>query len=257
MRDMRVIVTRPQDEARAWLDQLRARGIDAQPLPLIAIQPAPEPDALAGAWRGLAGSRAVMFVSGNAVRHFFDHRPDGMPWPQQTRAWATGPGTRQALLDAGVAPAAIDAPAADAAQFDSETLWAQVAGQVTPGDRITIVRGRDAGLHHLGRDWLADQLRAAGAKVETVVSYLRAVPDWGDEQLACARQAAEGAVWLFSSSQAVANLSSLLPGQDWSHARAVATHPRIARASRDAGFGVVCESRPSVEAVSAALESFR
>jgi uroporphyrinogen-III synthase len=37
----------------------------------------------------------------------------------------------------------------------------------------------------------------------------------------------------------------------------VATHPRIAQAARDAGFGVVCESRPTEEAIVAALESIR
>ena len=45
-------------------------------------------------------------------------------------------------------------------------------------------------------------------------------------------------------------------GASWDRARAIATHPRIAHAARRAGFGVVCESRPSVEAVVAALESF-
>lgn len=258
MRVMRVIVTRPQDEASRWLDDLRALGLDAVSLPLIAIQPVPEPDAVVSAWHSLAGCRAAMFVSGNAVRHFFESRPEGLAWPLPTRAWATGPGTREALLHAGVAPACIDAPAPDSAQFDSETLWAQVARQVTRGDRIMIVRGRDAGLQRLGRDWLAERVIAAGATLETVVSYLRAVPAWNDEQQACARQSAdEGAVWLFSSSQAVAHLCSLLPGQDWSRARAVATHPRIAGAAREAGFGVVCESRPSMDAVSAAIESFR
>ena len=75
--------------------------------------------------------------------------------------------------------------------------------------------------------------------------------------LALGRSGATGVAWLFSSSQAVAHLTELLPAQDWRSARAVATHPRIAQAARSAGFGVVCESRPSLDAVAAALESFR
>ncbi|MGE3348297.1 MAG: uroporphyrinogen-III synthase, partial [Ramlibacter sp.] len=39
-------------------------------------------------------------------------------------------------------------------------------------------------------------------------------------------------------------------------ARAVATHPRIAQAAREAGFGVVCESRPALADVVASIESF-
>jgi uroporphyrinogen-III synthase len=63
-------------------------------------------------------------------------------------------------------------------------------------------------------------------------------------------------VWLFSSSEAVANLRALLPDQSWQQARAVATHPRIAQAARDAGFAVVCESRPALADVVASIESF-
>ena len=92
------------------------------------------------AWLALDGFRAVMFVSGNAVRHFFGQRPAAAPWPVRTRAWATGNGTSEALRDAGVAPFLIDSPAADAAQFDSETLWQQVGGQLKPGDKVLIVR---------------------------------------------------------------------------------------------------------------------
>jgi uroporphyrinogen-III synthase len=62
-------------------------------------------------------------------------------------------------------------------------------------------------------------------------------------------------VWLFSSSEAVAHLRSLAPGQSWSRACALATHPRIAQAARAAGFGVVCESRPTMAELIASIES--
>lgn len=89
-----------------------------------------------------------------------------------------------------------------------------------------------------------------------MVAYQRCAPTWSAQQLALARQAAsDGAVWLFSSAQALANLQRLLPGQDWSGARAVATHPRIAAAVRNAGFGVVCESRPVLAEMVASIES--
>ncbi|RZL00618.1 MAG: uroporphyrinogen-III synthase, partial [Rubrivivax sp.] len=35
---MRLLVTRPEPQASAWVDQLRALGIDAHALPLIAIR---------------------------------------------------------------------------------------------------------------------------------------------------------------------------------------------------------------------------
>ena len=256
---MRVLVTRPESEARHWVEDLRRRGFDAQAFPLIAIAPVLAAADLVQAWRQLDRYCAVMFVSGNAVRHFFGRRADGASWPARTRAWSPGTGTREALLAEGVAPDLIDAPPPHAAQFDSETLWRQVAGQVARGDSVLIVRGADAQGTSSGRDWLADQLTAAGAQVEVLAAYLRQPPQLTQAQRAQARQcgAAGDCVWLFSSSQAIAHLQALLPEQAWAQGRAVATHPRIAQAARSAGFGVVCESRPSLDAVAGALESFR
>lgn len=255
---MRVIVTRPESEARRWGRHLRERGFDALELPLISILPPPQPAAIESAWLNLGGLRAVMFVSGAAVRHFFALRPPQASWPRSTRAWSTGTGTRQALLDAGIEAGCVDAPQPHASQFDSETLWQVVAGQVRAGERVLIVRGAEQGREGAGRDWLAERLGASGVQVHSVTAYIRAAPEFSPEQMTLARRAAQaGSVWLFSSSQAVGHLQALLPGQDWSNAGAVATHPRIAQTAREAGFGVVCESRPTEDAVTAALESFR
>jgi uroporphyrinogen-III synthase len=251
---MRVLVTRPESEARQWVEELRLRGVDAQAVPLIEIAPVADASAVIAAWERLDQYRAAMFVSGNAVRHFFARRPEGRNWPAPTRAWAPGRGTREALVTDGVAPRLVDAPPPQAVQFDSETLWQQVAPQIRGGDRVLIVRGADAAGASSGRDWLAEQLTAAGAQVDVIASYRRQPPQLSESQLA---QQAQGCVWLFSSSQAIAHLRVLLPRADWSQSRAVATHPRIAQAARSAGFGVVCESRPSLDAVAAALESIR
>ena len=64
----------------------------------------------------------------------------------------------------------------------------------------------------------------------------------------------DGSVWLFSSAEGLDSLPRL-PTGDWSHARAIATHPRIAEAARAAGWGVVIESRPSVDDIVASIES--
>jgi uroporphyrinogen-III synthase len=156
----------------------------------------------------------------------------------------------------------MDAPSADAAQFDSEALWQVVDAQVKPGDRVLIVRGTDGQAEGpdqgVGRNWFARRLDEAGATADFVVSYQRGLPRFSPEQLSLARAAAvDGSVWLFSSSEAVANLQTCLPGQDWRGARAVATHARIAAAARDAGFGVVRESRPALADIVGSIESLR
>lgn len=248
-----VLVTRPAQEAGRWVQALRALGVDARALPLIDIAPPPETGPLEAARASLAGYRIVMFVSANAVQGLF---APGLAWPAGTRAWATGPGTRAVLARAGVPAAQVDAPADDAPQFDSEALWHLVRGQAGPGARALIVRGGDAKGQVAGRPWLAERLVEAGTTVHTVVAYVRRPPAWDAEQRALAEAAAAGAGWwLLSSSEAVENLKDLLPAAGFDGARALCTHPRIAQAAREAGFGVVAQTRPVVESVAGFLQS--
>lgn len=256
-----LLVTRPVREADRWVTQLRERGVHAQALPLIDIVPEPMTGPLAAARAQMGSYQVVMFVSGNAVEAFLAPRPADSPLarlvvPGPLRAWSPGPGTTEALRKAGWPPAQIDEPGPDAPQFDSESLWARVHTQVRPGLRVLLVRGGDAEGRPVGRDWLSTRLREAGAVVDEVAAYRR-VPPLPDAAW-CQRVAdfvRDGAAWLFSSSEAIANLRGALPGQCWSGCAAVVTHPRIAQAARGAGFGRVLESRPTLDAVAASIES--
>jgi len=247
-----LIVTRPPLQAAQWVQSLLALGLDARALPLIDIGPPLDPAAAAASWTRLAAYSLVMFVSANAVHHFFA-AAQGAPWPASTRAGSTGPGTSAALLEAGVPPERIVAPAADAPRFDSEALWALLADEDWSGRRVLVVRGED------GRDWLADTLRARDAQVDFVVAYRRLVPRLDLESLAllAASQAEpDRHLWVFSSSEAVGHLRDVLaPGADWSRSRALASHPRIGAAAREAGFGCVDLVAPTVAALAAALSA--
>jgi len=281
---MRVIITRPAGDALAWVDALQAAGHEALALPLIAVGPATHVQPVLQAWAQCSDFQAVMFVSAQAVRYFFDSQPAALradagdaaspTWANGPRCWATGPGTHKALLQAGVPGMCIDSPAADAAQFDSEALWQRVAAQVKVGQPVLIVRGHDvcsdadrsdnvaamatahtAPSNGTGRDWLAQQLQAAGASAQFVVAYERRAPVWSAAQVAQAQQAAsDGSVWCFSSSQAIQHLAQLLPTQSWDKARCVATHARIAQTAQTLGFGEIQRSRPHVSDVLRSLE---
>ena len=292
---MRVIVTRPETDALAWLTAIQKAGHEAVYLPLIEIGPAPDAQAVDLAWQQWSRWQAVMFVSAQAVRMFFAQRPHQVPLETKKslqdstevlgpsvgpRYWATGPGTRQALLDAGVAANCIDAPTADSAQFDSEVLWQVVQPTLKKQAPVLIVRGNEdasdsnapttthanpspgssnnqpPNLQGAGRDWLAQQIVEAGARVEFVVAYSRRPPKWSAQQLDMAEQAAsDNSVWCFSSSQALLHLQAQLPDLQWDQARCITTHARIAQTAREVGFVKVVQTRPVLSDVLASLES--
>lgn len=284
---LRVIVTRPACDAQLWVRQLQQAGIAAEALPLIDISPASATasvQALKQAWQTLDGYAACLFVSGHAVEYFFKKNkalaqyiraqeaintianliPERLP--PGLRFMAPGPGTVAALLGAGVAAGQIDAPAPDAPQFDSQALWQVIGQRDWQGRRVLVVRGespRSSGTSAEnpgapGRDWIARQWTAAGAQVDFVAVYQRRAPRLTRAQIQRARGASgDGAVWLFSSSEAVANLLGLpaLARIDWSGARAIATHPRIANVLQAAGWGVVVVSRPALKDIRDTLAS--
>ena len=255
----RVILTRPVGQSRAWQEALQSAGHEVLNWPLIETSAVESPDALDRAWQERARCRAWMFVSAPAVQHFFARRPAGADLAG-VRCWATGPGTRRALHQFGVVDDAIDAPADDAVQFDTEHLWALVRAQVAawpPGQTVNIVRGTEvtpvpevsatseAAHTGVGRDWLAAQLTGQGVQVRWVVAYRRGPPVWdGGHRARAAQAAGDGSVWVFSSSLAVHYLSALLPQASWATARAVATHDRIAQVLRAQGWGRVSVCKP-------------
>ncbi|MDB5967529.1 MAG: uroporphyrinogen-III synthase [Polaromonas sp.] len=271
----RVLVTRPARDAGRWAGLIRQGGFEAEVLPLIDIRPASahaDVAALLQARQALGGYDAVMFVSANAVDFFFgadeaaaqypraQSAINSVALPRRTRFLAPGPGTAQALLAAGVPVDQVDAPPADARQFDSQALWQTIGGRAWQGSRVLLVRGHGHSVpgQAEGRDWLMRQWQACGATVEVLSVYERRTPQLDAAQRALATAAqGDGSVWLFSSSEAVANLlvQPACAGADWRRARAVASHPRIAETVSAAGWGVVVASRPALEDILNTLRS--
>lgn len=264
-----VVVTRPQPEADAWVAALCEKGWPALALPLLEVAEPTDPaeqEALAQARAGWWRFDALMFVSGAAVQHFFgDGRVALPPGVIHTRFWAPGPGTARALAKAlapiGIPPDRIDSPPPDAAQFDSEHLWPVVSGQMGPGRRLLIVRGRSAGaqageLPGSGREWLLRQCQTAGAAVSACVAYERRVcPPDGASHAPWREAVRQGTVWLFSSSESLGALAPLAAEVDWARCTALVTHPRIGQAATALGFARVVDTRPALDDVLRTLES--
>jgi len=258
-----LLVTRPQPQADAWVGQLQALGLTASAFPLLGIADPTDPAPVQAAWQAIARGRddqqrplaMVMFVSPSAVQRFFAQRPAGQAWPAAVVAAAPGPGTAQALLRAGVPEAALCSPPPAAEHFDSESLWAVLQPRCRwAGRSALVVRGES------GRDWLAQALRAQGAQPHFVEAYRRTMPVLSPSAGALLAQAlAQPAAfcWLFSSSEAVGHLRALAPAANWSHARALATHPRIAEAAACLGVGLVQTVAPAPQAVADLLVAAR
>ena len=267
---MRVVLTRPAGDAQPWADGLRKAGHEVLLLPLIDIQAPADVRPIQNAWANLADNQAVMFVSSNAVQFFMAQRPVARRLEPQAgtvlpRAWATGPGSQQTLLRLGWPGDKVDAPSADAPQFDSPALWAQVHAQVQAGTRVLLVRGTSVpeiattkaaadagGANH----WMAHQLHQAGASVAYCQAYQRCAPVFTPEHQALAHRAnGPGVVWLFSSSEGLTHLHQGVPGLQFQKTLALATHPRIAEHTRALGFKQVTVVRPVLAQVIASIES--
>ena len=263
---LRILVTRPQPQADEWVQALREHQLDAHALPLIAIEAPADPAPVATLWRHLSEQRLLMFVSPAAVEWFFRLRPSDAAWPTGTLAAAPGPGTARHLTAAGAAcglsPSQILSPEADAEQFDSESLWPALAPLHWQGQSVCIISGGDH-QEARGRTWLAEQLRAQGAQVRALLCYQRGPGHWTPDQQALAHAAlAEPSahMWLFSSSQGIEHLVTqhlpalpACPSTDWSQARALSTHPRITERALSLGLTHILETRPTLQAVVAAL----
>jgi len=139
----RVILTRPASDSQSWSQGLQAAGYEVLNWPLIDIAPATNQALILQALSDWQQYQAVMFVSRNAVTHTFNAGQPVSGWGN-TRSWATGPGTRQALIQAGVPAHLIDAPPMDAAQFDTEALWQVVHGGLQTDKPVLILRGSEA-----------------------------------------------------------------------------------------------------------------
>jgi uroporphyrinogen-III synthase len=259
---MRLLVTRPQAQADAWVADLRRQGLDAVALPLIEIAAPAAPQAVRGVWHDMASRRLLMFVSPAAVEWFFKLRPDGARWAPHTLAATPGPGTAHGLRLAGdalgLAPDQVICPAQDAAQFDSEALWPLLSPLDWAAQRVSIISGGDS-QEAKGRQWLSAQWQARGAQVDAVLSYQRGPGQWSAAQQALAREALstpQSHLWLFSSSQAIEHLAQhhlpalgLRAAPDWAQVQALATHPKIAECARQLGMVNITQARPTLQAV--------
>ncbi|WP_254916141.1 uroporphyrinogen-III synthase [Pandoraea sp. PE-S2T-3] len=279
-----VILTRPDGQSGALAAALQAQGIDSFAFPLLHIAAQADAAALAAldtALNDLCAYALAVFVSPNAVAHALSRlvflksgaSAASAYWPVSLPVAVVGPGSAQALAEAGIAPPqhqVILPPGGPDARFDSEALLAELDVAALAGRRVLIVRGDG------GRELLADTLRAAGAQVDIVSAYTRRAPAPDSAVWAALEARLTSSVpcaWVLTSSEAVRHLATMLaarygtqegvhtPGTPHVLAQILAapcftSHARIADAARAAGFDRITQCAAGDENLLAALKTW-
>jgi uroporphyrinogen-III synthase len=202
---LKVLVTRPRDQQQGFVDLLQRAGARADSYPVLEIAPI-DPDgepALAQQarqqWLALDKNQHILFVSTNAVRYgmaaidqYWPQLPKGIQW------YAIGQSTADALQQWP-----IDCQTETRA-MNSEALLALPALQHVAGDKVLIVRGVG------GREYLAEQLRARGARVSYAECYRRQLPQRPAGELAELLQRQAYQLVCVHSGESLSNLLALL-----------------------------------------------
>lgn len=178
---MRVLVTRPLDDALETAALLQARGHDAVVAPLLGVSYRD------GRPLHLDGVQAILATSANGVRAFARHT-SRRDYP----LFAVGSQTAAAARAAGFSNVRN-------ADGNAQDLAAAVRGWALPGAGVLL---HAAGAQAEGR--LADSLRAAGYTVRSEVLYdVPAVPQLPDTARAALADGALDAVLLLSARSAL------------------------------------------------------
>jgi uroporphyrinogen-III synthase len=163
---VRVLVTRPAEQAHNLVQLIEAAGGIAIRFPTIKIEEPSNRSALIKQIDELGRADIAIFVSANAVNKAMPLIASRYsPFPQQLQFACVGQGTAVALERLGVRATLVPHE-----RFDSDGLLDLPVLQDVRNKRIIIFRGEG------GRELLAQTLRSRGADVQYAECYRRALP---------------------------------------------------------------------------------
>jgi len=225
---VRVLVTRPRDQADNLVRLIEARGGDAIRLPVIEIAEPQDTQALLAVIDRLKDFTIAIFISPNAVNRAMNliRARDGLP--PGLRIACVGRGSARELGHYGIENVIVPP-----GRFDSEALLALPELQAVKGKRIVIFRGEG------GRELLGDTLRQRGAEIEYAECYRRVRPN--TDMTPLLRRWARGEVDIVSvtSVDGLHNLFDMVgkAGQHWLiRTPIVVVSERMAQVCRELGF---------------------
>jgi uroporphyrinogen-III synthase len=165
LNNMRVLVTRPAQQAQHLCELIEAHGGQAVLFPVLEIVEPSDPDALRAIINRLDDFDIAIFISANAVNQALSLILALRPLPLHLRLATVGMRTAKELEQFG-----LHADICPSEKFNSEALLELPEMRDVNGKNIVIFRGEG------GREFLADSLRQRGAAVEYAQVYRRAKP---------------------------------------------------------------------------------
>jgi len=166
---LRVLVTRAEDQADSYREQLEDAGAQVAELSVICIKPAGDYSALDAALQNISSYQWIVFASQNAVNYTWarlTHLGLDKSCLEETKIASIGPATSQLLTNLGLS--VVFQPSV----FVAETFVSEFpAYPDLAGTRILWPKT------NIGRRLIAEQLQAAGAQVDNAIAYETALPD--------------------------------------------------------------------------------
>lgn len=246
---LKILVTRPRDQALPLAQMIESAGGKALLFPLLDIAPVLDADALQQQISHLPQANLAIFISPNAVQYGMKAlAAAGISIKAAENAGlkiaTVGPGSAKALRELGV-----DNVLVPTARFDSEGLLALPELQDIAGWRVMIFRGDG------GRELLGDTLKAHGASVEYVSCYRRGKPQ---QPASCLLNELPDAITV-TSSEALAYLWQMLDVPVLAKICDIPLflpHPRIAALAKTQGWQQIHLTESGDEGLLAGLQDW-
>ncbi len=228
LKGVRVLVTRPRDQAENLAHLIEARGGEVIRLPVIEITEPRDTQSLLAIIARLKDFEMAIFISPNAVNRAMNPILARGGLPPALRVACIGRGSTRALKHFGIENVIVPPD-----RFDSEALLELPELQRVAGKHIVIFRGEG------GRELLGDTLKARGARIEYAECYRRVRPDTDMTPLLHRWARGEIDIVSITSVDGLHNLFDMVgqAGQHWLiRTPIIVASERMAEVCRELGF---------------------
>ena len=219
-----VVLTRPQADSERLSEALQNEGFQTRVMPIITIEAIPTAEQAPAP--SLSDDALCIFISANAVRFGLPQLGSALARDSDLTVIAVGNKTRDTLAAEGI-------QAQVPVRADSEGLLAMPALSAPDSRDVVIVKGEG------GRELLASELTARGARVTEWACYRRC---WPEVDVSGLIEISAGLIFQASSGEMVSRLSELLAGggqADLFQSSIIVPSDRVARLATEIGWGQV------------------